>query len=118
VVNRVVSPDPPRIGIRYIQSRRLAKRLAHTAECVVLLTINFCHVQKLKLASLVHGGGWQELESLLDLGRLDVEEGGEGLEVGGFIPCHFQLLLAAAFRHRALPLAWRLLPFGATNAET
>nr|HID12824.1 hypothetical protein [Anaerolineae bacterium] len=28
------------------------------------------------------------------------------------------LMLAAAFRHRALPLAWRLLPFGATNAET
>lgn len=28
------------------------------------------------------------------------------------------LMLAAAFRHRALPLAWRLLPFGATDAET
>ena len=27
-------------------------------------------------------------------------------------------MLAAAFRHRALPLAWRLLPFGATDAET
>lgn len=28
------------------------------------------------------------------------------------------LMLAAAFRHRALPLAWRLLPFGATDADT
>jgi len=28
------------------------------------------------------------------------------------------LMLAAAFHHRALPLAWRLLPYGATNAET
>ena len=28
------------------------------------------------------------------------------------------LMLAAAFRHRALPLAWRVLPFGGTNAET
>jgi hypothetical protein len=28
------------------------------------------------------------------------------------------LMLAVAFRHRALPLAWRLLPFGATEAET
>ena len=28
------------------------------------------------------------------------------------------LMLAAAFRHRTLPLAWRLLPYGATNAET
>jgi hypothetical protein len=27
------------------------------------------------------------------------------------------LMLAAAFRHRALPLAWRLLPFGGTSAE-
>ena len=27
-------------------------------------------------------------------------------------------MLAAAFRHRALPLAWRVLPFGGTNAET
>ncbi len=45
----------------------------------------FCHVHKLKLAkarvyALVHGGGWQELESLLDFGRLGVEEGDEGLE--------------------------------------
>jgi len=30
----------------------------------------------------VRGGGWQELESLLDIGRLGVEEGGEGLEFG------------------------------------
>lgn len=28
------------------------------------------------------------------------------------------LMLAAAFQSRALPLAWRLLPFGATDAET
>lgn len=28
------------------------------------------------------------------------------------------LMLAAAFRHRALPLAWRVLPFGGTSAET
>ena len=27
------------------------------------------------------------------------------------------LMLAAAFRHRALPLAWRVLPFGGTSAE-
>jgi len=27
------------------------------------------------------------------------------------------LMLAVAFRHRALPLAWRVLPFGATSAE-
>jgi hypothetical protein len=27
------------------------------------------------------------------------------------------LMLAAAFRHRVLPLAWRLLPFGGTSAE-
>ena len=45
----------------------------------------FCHVHKLKLAkarvyALVHGGGWQEVESLLDFGRLGVEEGDEGLE--------------------------------------
>ena len=28
------------------------------------------------------------------------------------------LMLALAFRHRALPLAWRVLPFGGTDAET
>jgi hypothetical protein len=28
------------------------------------------------------------------------------------------LMLAVAYRHRALPLAWCLLPFGATDAET
>jgi hypothetical protein len=28
------------------------------------------------------------------------------------------LMLSVAFRHRALPLAWRLLPFGGTDAET
>ena len=57
MVNRVISPDPPHIGIRYIQPWRLAKRLAHTTECVAPLTINLDHVQKLELASLVHGGG-------------------------------------------------------------
>jgi hypothetical protein len=36
----------------------------------------------LKLACLVHGGGQQELESLLDFGRLGVEERGEGSEFG------------------------------------
>ena len=41
------------------------------------------NVQQLKLASLVHGGGERELESLLDFGRLGVEGGGEGLEFGG-----------------------------------
>jgi len=39
-----------------------AAPLAHTTECVMLLTINLDHVQKLKLAkasisALVHGGG-------------------------------------------------------------
>ena len=33
-----------------------------------------CKVQKLKPASLVHGGGWQELESLFDFGRLGVKQ--------------------------------------------
>ena len=41
------------------------------------------HAHKLKLASLVHGGGRQELERLLDFGRVGVEGGGEGLEFGG-----------------------------------
>ena len=31
----------------------------------------------------MHGDGWQELKSLLDFGRLGVEEGGGGLELGG-----------------------------------
>jgi hypothetical protein len=35
---------------------------------------------KARVSALVHGGGWQELESLLDFGRLGVEEGDEGLE--------------------------------------
>jgi len=51
-------------------------------------TVNLRHAQKLKLAkarvsALVHGGSWRELASLLGFGRLGVEEGGEGLEVGG-----------------------------------
>ncbi|MGA9347896.1 MAG: hypothetical protein WBW48_03705, partial [Anaerolineae bacterium] len=37
-------------------------------------------VQELKLASLVHGGGEQGLQSLLECRRLGVEGGGEGLE--------------------------------------
>jgi hypothetical protein len=39
------------------------------------------NVQQLKLASLVHGGGQQELESLLDFGRLGVEVSGLFLRV-------------------------------------
>lgn len=35
-------------------------------------------LQELKLASLVHGGGYQKLGSLLDFGRLGLGEGGEG----------------------------------------
>jgi len=38
-----------------------------------------------KPASLVHGSGWQELESVLDFGRLGVEERGKKLEVAGRI---------------------------------
>jgi len=43
-------------------------------ESVVPTAINLGHAHKLKLPSLVHGGGWQELESLLNFGRLGVEE--------------------------------------------
>jgi len=61
-------------------------------------------VQELKLASLVHGASQQELESLLDFGRLGVpvlrpyrtkcEEGGKGLEFGGKIgDCGFHVTL-------------------------
>ena len=45
--------------------------------------INLSNVQKLELASFVHGSGQQELESLLDFGRLGVKQGSEGLEFGG-----------------------------------
>jgi hypothetical protein len=37
----------------------------------------------LKLASLVHGGGEQELESLLEFGRLGVKQGKRRLGVWG-----------------------------------
>ena len=37
-------------------------------------------VPEIKLASLVHGGGEQELGSLLDFGRVGIKQGGEGLE--------------------------------------
>jgi len=36
----------------------------------------------------VHGGGWQELESLLDFGRLGVQQGSEGLELGREVVCY------------------------------
>jgi len=44
-------------------------------------------------ASLVPGGGQRELESLLDIGRLGVEEGGEGLEFRGKVAFNQYLLL-------------------------
>ena len=48
------------------------------------------NANQLKLASLVHGGGQQELESPLDFGGLGVEEGGEGLEfIGKITSCVF-----------------------------
>jgi hypothetical protein len=46
---------------------------------------NLSNVQKLKLARFVHGGSQQELESLLDVGSLGVEEGGQVLEFRGKI---------------------------------
>jgi hypothetical protein len=49
---------------------------------------------------------WSEAEVSLVLDRTDM---GQEWSI---------LLLAAAFRHRALPLAWRVLPFGGTSAET
>ena len=45
--------------------------------------VNLCNVQELKLASRVHGGGWQELEGLLVFERLGIKQGGEGLEFEG-----------------------------------
>ena len=60
-----------------------AERFAYTTECVMPPAINLYHAHKLELASLVHGSSQQELESLLDFGRLGVEKGGEGLEFGG-----------------------------------
>jgi hypothetical protein len=49
---------------------------------------------------------WSGAEISLVLDRTDIED---QLSI---------LMLAVAFQHRALPLAWRVLPFGATNAET
>ena len=37
----------------------------------MLPAVNLSHVQELKLARLVHGGGWQELGSFLDFDRDD-----------------------------------------------
>jgi hypothetical protein len=44
----------------------------------VRLITSLPNVQRLRLADLVDSGGKQESESLLDFGRLGVEEGGEG----------------------------------------
>jgi len=57
-----------------------AEHLACTADGVAPLPVNLHNVQKLKLAkarvsALVHGGGQQEPESLLDIRRLGVEQG-------------------------------------------
>lgn len=49
---------------------------------------------------------WSGAEVALILDRTDIEDRWS------------LLMLALAFKHRALPLAWRLLPFGATDAET
>jgi len=49
---------------------------------------------------------WSGAEVSLVLDRTDIED---RLSI---------LMLAAAYRHRALPLAWRVLPFGGTDAET
>jgi hypothetical protein len=56
--------------------------------------LNLCNIQKLKFASLVHGGRQEELESLLDFARLGVEEGNEGLGFGGKVGGHiFHVIL-------------------------
>lgn len=52
------------------------------ARCLDYLLRN---ANQLKLACLVHGGGQQELKSLLDFGRLGVEQGSKSLEFGGNI---------------------------------
>jgi hypothetical protein len=57
----------------------------------VPLTINLCNVQQFKPTSLVHGGGQQELESLLVFGRLDVQELSEGLEIMSLIRNYSEL---------------------------
>jgi hypothetical protein len=49
---------------------------------------------------------WSDVEVGLVLDRTDIENRWS------------ILMLAATFRRRVLPLAWRLLPFGATDAET
>jgi len=68
--------------VRFNQSYHLPEHVACARESVATLPVNLCHVHELKLASLVHGGGWQELESFLDFGRLGVGEEDEGLEFG------------------------------------
>lgn len=49
---------------------------------------------------------WRDAEVGLVMDRTDLEDRWS------------VLLLGVAFRHRVLPLAWRVLPFGATDAET
>jgi len=49
---------------------------------------------------------WSGAEVALVMDRTDIED------------LWSILVLAVAFRHRALPLAWRVLPFGGTSAET
>jgi hypothetical protein len=49
---------------------------------------------------------WTGAEVALVMDRTDIEDQSS------------ILMLALAFRHRALPLAWQVLPFGGTNAET
>ena len=49
-------------------------------EGVVPAVVNLCNVQELKLTSLVHGRGYQELKDVLDFGRLGVKQGSESLE--------------------------------------
>lgn len=49
---------------------------------------------------------WPDAEVNLVMDRTDLEH-----------RCSL-LMLSVAFHHRALPLAWRLLPFGATDADT
>ena len=45
-----------------------------TGHLLTPLPVNLVHAQRLKLASLVHGGSQQGLESLLDFARLGVEK--------------------------------------------
>jgi hypothetical protein len=54
-----------------------------------------CNVQQLKLAGLVHGGGQQELESLLDFGRLASRREAKGWRLG-------KRLMGVLFTSRAM----------------